>query len=108
MAVSLAQLDLAALRLFLAVAQTGRISGGALVSHLSVAAASKRISDLELRLGYKLFDRHARGVVATAAGERVAAYAREVVGLYAWEQIGRSLALLPQRLPFGGVLTRQQ
>ena len=81
MAVSLAQLDLAALRLFLAVAQTGRISGGALVSHLSVAAASKRISDLELRLGYKLFDRHARGVVATAAGERVAAYAREVVGL---------------------------
>ena len=52
-----------------------------MVSNLSIAAASKRISDLEARLGYRLFDRHARGVVATAAGERVAAYAREVVGL---------------------------
>ncbi len=81
MTTSLSQLDLAALRLFLAVAQTGRISGGALISHLSVAAASKRISDLEARLGYPLFDRHARGVIATAAGERVIAYAREVIGL---------------------------
>lgn len=81
MTISLSQVDLAALRLFLAVVQTGRISAGALVSNLSIAAASKRISDLEARLGYRLFDRHARGVVATAAGERVAAYAREVVGL---------------------------
>ena len=81
MTISLSQVDLAALRLFLAVVQTGRISAGALVSNLSIAAASKRISDLEARRGYRLFDRHARGVVATAAGERVAAYAREVVGL---------------------------
>jgi DNA-binding transcriptional LysR family regulator len=81
MAVSLSQVDLAALRLFLAVAQTGKISAGAMICHLSVAAASKRISDMELRLGYSLFDRHARGVVATAAGERVMAYASEVIGL---------------------------
>lgn len=81
MAISLAQVDLAALRLFVAVAQTGKISAGAMTCHLSVAAASKRISDLELRLGYSLFDRHARGVVATAAGERVLAYARQVIGL---------------------------
>ena len=81
MTISLSQVDLAALRLFLAVVQTERISAGALASNLSIAAASKRISDLEARLGYRLFDRHARGVVATAAGERVAAYAREVVGL---------------------------
>ncbi len=80
-AISLSQVDLAVLRLFLAIAQTGKISAGALVCHLSLAAASKRISDLEARLGYPLFDRHARGVVATAAGERVIAYAREVVGL---------------------------
>lgn len=79
--VPLAQVDLAALRLFLAVVQTGRISAGAAVSSLSLAAASKRISDLESRLGYRLFERHARGVVATAAGERVAAYARDVLGL---------------------------
>ena len=81
MAIALSQVDLAALRLLLAVAQTGKISAGALVCHLSVAAASKRISDLELRLGYGLFDRHARGVVATAAGERVIVYARQVIGL---------------------------
>lgn len=79
--ISLGQVDLAALRLFLAVVQTGRISAGAAVSNLSLAAASKRISDLEERLGYRLFERHARGVVATAAGERMAAYARDVVGL---------------------------
>ena len=66
---------------FVAVAQTGKISAGATICHLSVAAASKRISDMELRLGYSLFDRHARGVVATAAGERVMAYASEVIGL---------------------------
>jgi DNA-binding transcriptional LysR family regulator len=81
MAISLAQVDLAALRLFVAVAQTGKISAGAMTCHLSVAAASKRISDLETRLGYGLFDRHARGVVATEAGERVLAYARQVIGL---------------------------
>jgi DNA-binding transcriptional LysR family regulator len=78
---ALHHLDLAALRLVVAVVRSGSISGGAAASHLSTAAASQRISELEARLGAHLFRRHPRGVVPTAAGERVAAYARDVLSL---------------------------
>lgn len=78
---ALRQLDLAALRLVLAVVRSGSISGGGAASHLSTAAASQRVSELEARLGTRLFTRHPRGVVPTPAGERVAAYARDVLAL---------------------------
>lgn len=46
----LSQLDIAGLRLLSAAVETGSISADAARCHLSLAAASKRISDLESRL----------------------------------------------------------
>lgn len=64
----LSQVDITALRLFIAIADAGSISEGAARIPMSVAAASKRISDIESRLGVRLLRRGARGVSLTPAG----------------------------------------
>jgi DNA-binding transcriptional LysR family regulator len=61
------RLDLTTLNLVLAIAETRSITRGAEREHLALAAGSKRLSDLEARLGVSLFDRHARGVEPTDA-----------------------------------------
>ncbi|SNS84067.1 transcriptional regulator, LysR family [Noviherbaspirillum humi] len=65
---NIARFDLVTLELFVAVARCGSITGGANQCHLAVAAASKRISDLEAHLGASLLYRHASGVKLTEAG----------------------------------------
>lgn len=77
----LSQLDVAVLRLFIAVVETGSISAGAARCHLSVAAASKRISDFEARLGVALLHRRSRGAVPTSAGDVFYAHARQMAGV---------------------------
>jgi DNA-binding transcriptional LysR family regulator len=72
--------DLTTLNLVLAIADTRSITRGAEREHLALAAASKRLSDLELRLGVPLFERRARGVEPTEAGR---ALVRHVRGLQA-------------------------
>ncbi len=61
------RLDLTTLNLVLAIEQTRSITRGAEREHLALAAASKRVSDLETRLGVQLFERRARGVEPTEA-----------------------------------------
>jgi DNA-binding transcriptional LysR family regulator len=61
------RLDLTTLNLVLAIEQSRSITAGAAREHLALAAASKRISDLESRLGVQLFERRARGVEPTEA-----------------------------------------
>jgi len=61
------RLDLTTLNLVLAIEQSRSITRGAEREHLALAAASKRISDLESRLGVQLFERRARGVEPTEA-----------------------------------------
>lgn len=75
---NLARFDLVTLGLFVAVARLGSISAGARQSHLAVAAASKRISDLEAAVGSPLLYRHAAGVELTEAGQ---ACFRHAVGI---------------------------
>lgn len=77
----LSQLDVAVLRLFIAVVDTGSISAGAARCHLSVAAASKRISDLEARMGVTLLRRRSRGAVPTPTGQVFCAHARRMAGM---------------------------
>ncbi|MBK4214718.1 LysR family transcriptional regulator [Paracoccus caeni] len=60
--------DLTDLRLFDEVVRAGSITGGAEAAHLSLAAASTRLRDLEIRLGVTLLQRHRRGIRVTAAG----------------------------------------
>jgi DNA-binding transcriptional LysR family regulator len=66
---NLARFDLLTLSVFVAVARHGSISAGARHSNLAVAAASKRISDLEAAVGTPLLFRHATGVELTEAGQ---------------------------------------
>ncbi len=76
----LSQLDVAALRLFIAVVCTGSISAGSARCNLSVAAASKRIGDMEARLGVALLRRRSRGAVPAPAGEMFCVHARQMAG----------------------------
>ncbi|SEA38583.1 LysR family transcriptional regulator [Variovorax sp. YR216] len=71
--------DLRSLRLFVAVAEHGSISEGAKRCHIALAAASKRMSDLEARARLPLLVRHARGVALTSAGHGFLLHARAVL-----------------------------
>lgn len=78
--------DLLTLNLILAIAETRSITRGAEREHLALAAASKRLSDLETRLGVQLFERRARGVELTAAGQALVRHIRSLhASLHAME-----------------------
>ena len=66
---NLSRLDLTSLRLALACARTGSLTSAAHELHLAPAAASRRLKELESTLGSALFERHARGLRVTSAGE---------------------------------------
>jgi DNA-binding transcriptional LysR family regulator len=68
--------DLTTLNLVLAIADTRSITRGAAREHLALAAASKRLSDLEARLQVPLFERRARGVEPTEAGRALLRHIR--------------------------------
>ena len=68
--------DLTTLNLVLASAETLGITRGAEREHLALAAASKRLSDLETRLGVALFERRARDVLPAEAGRALVRHIR--------------------------------
>ena len=70
--------DLTTLNLVLAIADTRSITRGAEREALALAAASKRLSDLEARLGVALFERRARGVEPTEAGRALVRHVRSL------------------------------
>jgi len=70
--------NLRQLEVFLAVYDSGSLSGGAQQLHLSQSAVSRHIATLEERLGTLLFDRHARGITATPAAPVLADYTRRL------------------------------
>lgn len=72
------QLDSDLLRTFLAVAETGSVTGGALRINRSQSATSLQIKQLEGIVGQPLFRRHGRGVTPNAAGDRLIPVARRV------------------------------
>jgi DNA-binding transcriptional LysR family regulator len=76
---NLHRLDLVSLSLFSHVVRSGSISKGAAIANLAVGAASKRMSDLEAAVGTELFERHARGVTPTAAGQALARHAQRIL-----------------------------
>ena len=71
--------DLVDLEVFVAVAESRSITGGALRSNLALASASERIKNLEATLGLALLWRGRRGVELTAAGESLLDHARIVL-----------------------------
>jgi DNA-binding transcriptional LysR family regulator len=68
---------------FVTVAEEGQITRAARKLQLAQPALSQAIAQLELDLGFKLLDRHARGVTLTPAGEVFLVKARAVVAAWA-------------------------
>jgi len=92
--VSLAKFDLVSIRLAVACAQTGSLTAAARENHLALAAASRRIHELESALDNTLFIRHTRGLLPTPAGRVFVKHGLAL--LRTMEQIGFELADLQQ------------
>ncbi|MDL2398940.1 LysR family transcriptional regulator [Rhizobium mayense] len=71
-------IDLESARLFLIAYEEGSLTRAAEKTNYAVSAVTKRIQDLEHRFGVTLFERHARGVVATPAGDELAGHMRHI------------------------------
>lgn len=74
-------LDITALRSFVAVADEGKVTAAAGRLNLTQSAVSMQLKRLEESLGAGLFDRSGRGVALTAEGELLLGYARRMVAL---------------------------
>jgi len=85
-------LDMVTARLFVSVLEEGSIAGAARREAIAASAISKRISELEQRLGQVLLRRHAGGVEITAAGAAVLRRARNL--LHEVAQLETELRLL--------------
>lgn len=78
--INLGRFDLVSLRVFATVVDAGSLTAGAARFGISLAAASKRVAELEADLGTTLLERGKAGVVPTAAGRTLR---QHVVGLLA-------------------------
>ncbi|KYF61944.1 LysR family transcriptional regulator [Sorangium cellulosum] len=67
------QLEVRDLELALALAAAGTTAGAASAMHITQSAVSRALAQAEERIGARLFERSARGVTPTAAGERLIA-----------------------------------
>ncbi|MEO5844132.1 MAG: LysR family transcriptional regulator [Caldimonas sp.] len=77
--INLNRFDLVSLRLFVAVVDRGSLTAGADRFGISLAAASKRMGELEHHCGVTLLQRGQRGVTATADGQTLHRHAIEVI-----------------------------
>ena len=77
--INLNRFDLVSLRLFVAVADAGSLTAGADRFGISLAAASKRIAELEQHCGMALLERGQRGVRVTPNGQTLHRHAIEVI-----------------------------
>lgn len=87
--INLNRFDLVTLRLFVAALDAGSLTAGADRFGISLAAASKRIAELEQHCGVPLLKRGQRGVSATAEGQTVHRLAIEVIARL--EQLAQSV-----------------
>ncbi|MCY7297374.1 LysR family transcriptional regulator [Alteromonas sp. a30] len=73
-------MDLRALRYFTAVFETGSISAASKACFIAQPSISSSLQQLENSLGKQLFKRHARGVIATEAGQQLYPVAKQLLG----------------------------
>lgn len=72
-------MEIRQLRAFTAIAETGTFTAGALRVHITQAAVSMQIRQLEMETGVRLFVRAPRRVVLTEAGETLLVRARNIL-----------------------------
>jgi DNA-binding transcriptional LysR family regulator len=87
---NLSRFNLISIRLAVACAQHGSLTSAAREQHIALAAASRRIRELESALGQALFDRHGKGLSTTQAGRVFVRHA--VVMLQALDQLSIELS----------------
>jgi DNA-binding transcriptional LysR family regulator len=73
------RMEIRQLRAFVAIADTGTFTAAAQRVHVTQAAISMQIRQLETELGAKLFVRAPRRVVLTEAGEQLLQRARHIL-----------------------------
>jgi DNA-binding transcriptional LysR family regulator len=74
-------IDTALLRAFVAVVETGSVTGAAALLNLTQAAVSQQLKRLEELFGTQLFERHHRRLVLRPNGERLLAHAHKLIAL---------------------------
>ena len=72
-------MEIRQLRAFVAIAELGTFTAGALRVHVTQAAISMQIRQLENELGARLFVRAPRRVILTEAGEHLLDRARHIL-----------------------------
>jgi DNA-binding transcriptional LysR family regulator len=72
-------MDIHQLKSFVTIARCGTVARAAELLHLSQPAISAHIKQLEEELRVRLFDRHAKGMQLTAAGEAVFVHAKRAL-----------------------------
>lgn len=77
------------LRIFIAVAETGKMGQAAKQLYIAQPTVSQVIADMEASYGIKLFERLSKKLYITAAGEQLLNYARHIVSLF--DEMERSL-----------------
>lgn len=80
------------LQILVAIADTGSLGRASEIVNLSQPALSRLLHELELRLGYQLFERHSKGMLPTPAGDVLVRHARQLV--FDMEQARGALAEL--------------
>lgn len=93
-AYNLARFDLVSIRLAVVCAQSGSLTAAAREAHLALAAASRRLRELEGAVETPLFERHAKGLRPTAAGRVFVKHGLTL--LQTMEQLGTELVDLRQ------------
>ena len=74
-------LDLTAIRAFVAVVDAGGVTKASGFLNLTQSAVSMQLKRLEESIGVALFDRSARRLALTGAGEQMLGYARRLLDL---------------------------
>lgn len=72
-------MDIRQLRYFIGVVEAKSLNKASALLHVAQPALSTQIRNLERDLGVKLLHRHARGIVPTKAGERLAQHAYQLL-----------------------------
>ncbi len=74
-------LDMTALRSFVAVADAGGVTRASAMLHLTQSAVSMQLKRLEENLGHQLLDRSGRTIALTTAGEQLLSYGRRMLAM---------------------------
>ena len=74
-------IDVALLRAFIAVAETGRMTTAAKIVHRTQGAISQQIKRLETQFDARLFDRKAGSASLTREGEKLLVNAHRLISL---------------------------